>query len=45
MITNVLIQCGMVIVGKAVRMLGQGIHKNPVFYVQFCCEFKTSLKK
>ena len=45
MITNVLIQCGMLIMGKAVHILGQGIHKNAVFSVQFCCEFKTSLKK
>ena len=44
MITNVLIQCGMLIMGKAVHILGQGIHKNAVFSVQFCCEFKTSLK-
>ena len=45
MITNVLIQCGMVIVGKAVHMLGQVYTRTLLFYVQFCCEFKTSLKK
>ena len=43
-LTNTPLCCGMLIVGKAVRVWEQEIREFSVFPTQFCCEPKTSLK-
>ena len=43
-VKNVPLWSGILIVGKAACVRGQGVYGNSVLYAQFCCEPKIALK-